>query len=194
MLYLTGVLRPDMPAMLTPRMRQRPPDGQPWAADNGRFSAPQEYSDVGYLDWLARMPVARALFAVAPDVVADAKATLELSAPMLPRIRALGYPAALAAQDGLEAEPIPWGEFDVLFLGGSTRWKLGEAAAIIVAEAKQRGRWVHMGRVNSRRRMVYAASLGCDSADGTILRFDPTRDVRAWADHVAANPSLWRPS
>ena len=56
MLYLSGVVRPDMPAMVTPRMGQRPPDGQPWAADNGRFSAPQNYTDEAYLAWLAKMP------------------------------------------------------------------------------------------------------------------------------------------
>ena len=30
-----------------------------------------------------------------------------------------------------------------------------------------RGKWVHMGRVNSTRRIRYAASIGCDSVDGT---------------------------
>ena len=40
--------------------------------------------------------------------VGDAAATLTRSAPMLPRIRALGYPAALVAQDGLEHLAVPW--------------------------------------------------------------------------------------
>ena len=29
-----------------------PPDGQPWAADNGCFSRPEDYTDDGYLAWL----------------------------------------------------------------------------------------------------------------------------------------------
>lgn len=191
MIYLSGVVRPDMPAMLTPRMGQKPPVGQPWAADNGRFSAPQDYTDAGYLAWLASMPVESCLFATAPDVVGDAAATVALSAPMLGPIRQFGYPVAFVAQDGLENLTPPWDAFDVLFIGGTTAWKLGEACAAIAQEAKRRGKWVHMGRVNSLRRMVYAESIGCDSADGTMLRFDPNRDVQGWAAHVRANPSIW---
>lgn len=193
MLYLSGVLRPDMPAMITPRMGQRPAPGQPWAADNGRFSSPEDYTDEGYLDWLAKMPVESCLFATAPDVVGDAIETLRLSAPMYAPIRELGYRVALVAQDGLERfyELTPWADFDVLFVGGSTEWKLGEAAAAIVGEAKARGKWVHMGRVNSLRRVVYAESIGCDSVDGTYLRFRPYGRPDLWAEHVRANPSLW---
>lgn len=192
MLYLSGVVRPDMPAMVTPRMGQQPPPGQPWAADNGRFSAPQDYTDDGFLAWLGRMPRESCLFATAPDVVGDAAATLSLSAPMLPRIRAAGYPAALVAQDGLEALDVPWNDFDALFIGGTTAWKLGLDAAELSREAKRRGKWVHMGRVNSLRRMRYAESIGCDSADGTVLKHDPNRRPDLWAAHVKNNPSLWR--
>lgn len=193
MLYLSGVVRPDLPAMVTPRMGQQPPDGQPWAADNGRFAAPQDYTDAGFLAWLRRMPAESCLFATAPDVVGDAAATLVLSAPMFEPIRAVGYRVAFVAQDGLEALPVPWDDFDVLFIGGSTAWKLGEACRLIVAEAKRRGMWVHMGRVNSLRRMRYAESIGCDSADGTMLKYDPTRPVHRWGPTVAAERSLWRP-
>lgn len=194
MLYLSGVVRPDMPAMITPRMGQRPAEGQPWAADNGRFSAPENYTDEGYLAWLAKMPVESCLFATAPDVVGNAGATLALSNPMLSRIRSVGYKPALVAQDGLEhlTEFIPWDDFDAFFIGGTTEWKMGEAAADLVREAKVRGKWVHMGRVNSLRRMKYAGSIGCDSADGTVLKHDPQRRPDLWAEHVRDNPSLWR--
>jgi hypothetical protein len=120
---------------------------------------------------------------VAPDVVPDAAATLERSLPWLPRIRALGMPAALVAQNGQESLPVPWSEFDCLFIGGDTAWKLGAAARELAGEAKARGKWVHMGRVNSERRIRYAAAIGCDSVDGTYLRFGPDRllpDVLAW--------------
>lgn len=182
MLYLSGVVRPDLPAMLTPRMGQRPPEGQPWAADNGRFSAPQDYTDSAYLAWLRKLaPMAnRCLFATAPDVVGDAVATLELSAPMFGPIRQTGYPVALVAQDGLESLSVPWADFDVLFIGGTTKWKLGEAVIALCREATRRGKWIHMGRVNSLRRMRYAASIGCDSADGTVLKHDPSRPVGTW--------------
>ena len=176
MLYLSGVVRSDMPAMITPRMGQRSPTGQPWAADNGRFSAPQNYTDAGYLAWLKTMPAETCLFAVAPDVVGDATATLAMSAPMLPRIRTAGYRAAFVAQDGQESLPVPWDAIDVLFIGGTTGWKLGPNAEAIAREAKRRGKWVHMGRVNSYERGRYARWLGCDSIDGT--QFSWFRDTK----------------
>jgi hypothetical protein len=192
MLYLSGVVRPDMPAMVTPRMGQWPPAGQPWAADNGRFSAPQNYTDEKYLAWLGRMPAESCLFATAPDVVGDAAATLALSAPMFVRIRTAGYPVALVAQDGLEELPVPWDDIDALFIGGTTAWKLSHHAADLAGEAKRRGKWVHMGRVNSLRRMKYADAIGCDSADGTVLKHDKSRPVHEWGPAIRANPSLWR--
>jgi hypothetical protein len=83
---------------------------------------------------------------------------------------------------------VPWDEFDVLFLGGSTEWKLGEAAAALTAEAKSRGKHVHMGRVNSRKRYRYARSIGCDSVDGTYLVFGPTVNLPkllSWLEEAA---------
>jgi hypothetical protein len=202
-LYLSGVVRPDMPAMLSPAGHLRLPDpGVPWAIDNGRFTKPQDYTDDGYLALLGRFaPSAEScLFATAPDVVGDAAATLELSVTMLPRIRAAGYPVALVAQDGLEGLDVPWDDFDALFIGGTTEWKLGPGAAELAREARRRGKWVHMGRVNSLRRMRYAESIGCDSADGTYLKYRRGKgegvgesEIAGWTEHVIANPSLWRP-
>lgn len=193
MLYLSGVLRPDMPGMLTPRMGQKPPEGQPWAADNGRFASPQDYTDYGYLGWLERMQpyVDRCLFATAPDVVGDALATLSLSLPMLRPIQERGYPVALVAQDGLTSDYVPWDQIDCLFVGGTTDWKLSEVAYQLVAEANRRGKWAHMGRVNSWRRFRSAAAAGYDSADGTVLRFDPNRPVHEWSDRAIRERGLW---
>jgi hypothetical protein len=177
--------------MLTPRMGQKPPVGQPWAADNGRFNSPHEYTDAKYLAWLRKMPAESCLFATAPDVVGDARATLDMSRPMLPRIRALGYKAALVAQDGLEALDVPWDEFDCLFVGGTTMWKLSEHAYSLVAEANRRGKWTHMGRVNSWVRFRAAAAAGYDSADGTVLRFDPQRPVHKWSERALSQLGMW---
>ena len=194
MIFLSGVVLPGVPAMVTPRMRQLPPEGVPWAADTGCYASPEDHEDGRYLAWLARLGPARALFATAPDVVGDAAATLARSAPMLPRLRALGFPAALVAQDGLERLPVPWPAMDALFLGGTTAWKLSEAAAQLVTEARARGLWTHMGRVNSLRRFRHAVSIGCDSADGTILRYGPAVNrtrVDGWAADQARHPMLW---
>lgn len=171
-------------------MRQRPPEGQPWAADNGRYSEPESYDDERYLTWLASMPLERCLFATAPDVVGDSVATLELSMPMLPRISALGVRAALVAQDGLLPEQVPWDQIGALFIGGTTAWKLSEASYLLIREARLRLLWVHMGRVNSWRRFRAAWAAGCDSADGTVLRFDPNRPVWSWAELARAQRGL----
>jgi hypothetical protein len=155
-----------------------------WCADNGCFS--EKWDEAAWWAFLLRNAhrADSCLFAVAPDVVGDAAATLVKSAPWLSKIRALGYPVAFVAQDGLTIEDAPWAEFQVLFLGGTTAWKLGPEARSLAAEAKRRGLWVHMGRVNSEKRYRYALAIGCDSADGTKLVFGPDTNlpqVLAWS-------------
>ena len=193
-LYLSGKRRADMPYIATPNGGESPAAGQIWAADSGRFASPHRYSDERYLAWLAWRAhlAADCLFATAPDVVGNATATLALSAPMFARIRDLGYRVAFVAQDGWPGIDVPWDDFDALFLGGTTAWKLGHEAADAAAEARARGKWVHMGRVNSLRRLRMADAIGCDSADGTVLRFDQTRPIHEWVDAIHARPSLWR--
>ena len=154
----------------------RPADVQ-WCADNGCFS--NRWDETKWWKFLTDNAHASTTcaFAVAPDVVADAEATWAKSAPWLPRIRALGYPAALVAQDGMENQPVQWESFDVLFIGGSTEWKLGPHARQLAAEAKRRGKRIHMGRVNSEKRYRYAEAIGCDSVDGTFLTFGPDKNL-----------------
>lgn len=177
----------------TPAQGNRRPEGVTWCADNGAFS--DKFDERKWWQFLENNAYAAAdcLFAVAPDVVGDAGATLERSVPWLPQIRALGYPAAFVAQDGQESLEVPWDDFDVLFVGGTTDWKLGPHARRLVADAKARGKWVHMGRVNSERRFEYARTIGCDSADGTFLTFGPDVNLPrllAWTRNNAQD-ALW---
>ncbi len=209
-----AMTRGELGQMCTPAERRTPLDGVTWAADNGCYGKGYP-GDAGYLAWLdAQRPHAgRCLFATAPDVVGDAAATLIRSAPFFAPIRALGYPAALVAQNGLTPDMVPWDDIDALFLGGlrecvpcdyirpldaprippqqiplcptcgarCTEWKTEPAAALLVREAKARGKYVHMGRVNSGRRWRYAALLGCDSADGTFVAIAPDTNLRRLA-------------
>lgn len=148
-----------------------------WAADTGCYSptSSRDFELGVYLAWLEeRIPYqATCLFATAPDVLGDAWATWERSKDVLPTIRALGYKAALVAQDGMENIAVEWGAFDVLFIGGTTEWKLSNKAFDLVREAKARGKQTHVGRVNSRRRLMLAAANGVDSCDGTYIAFGP---------------------
>ena len=160
----------------TPRQGNRLPGGVFYCADNGAFAKGYPGDDEWFA-WLSSLPPELCRFAVAPDVVGDAAATLAKSLPWLPRIRALGMPAAFVAQDGAETVGVPWDEFDVLFIGGTTEWKLGRHARALTREAKRRGKQVHMGRVNSAQRLRYAQAIGCDSADGTYLAYGPDTNL-----------------
>jgi hypothetical protein len=139
--------------------------GLPFACDNGAYSGLDEAAFRKMLGKVAGAP--RCLFVVVPDVVADARATLALFGRWAPECRAAGQPLAFVGQDGAEDCDLPWADFDAFFVGGSTRWKLSGAAADLGAEAKARGKWLHMGRVNSMRRLRIAYRLGCDSVDGS---------------------------
>ncbi|UVF61163.1 DpdA-like tRNA-guanine transglycosylase [Arthrobacter phage Aoka] len=178
----------------TPAQGNRRPAGVEWCADNGCYGKGYP-GDAQWLAWLAvnAADAGTCLFATAPDVVGDAAATLARSAPFLPQIRALGYPAALVAQDGLEDLEVPWESFDCLFIGGTTEWKLGPAARALIREAKDRGKWVHCGRVNSERRYRIMYEAGVDSADGTFLTFGPDLNLRrllSWS-RVKDQPQLF---
>jgi hypothetical protein len=197
MIYLSGVVRPGLRHpmlgfMNTPQMANTIPAGVTWAADNGCFSNPGAYTDSGYLGWLIQQDNKHCLFATAPDVLADHAATVVRSRPLLPRLRRLGYQTAFVAQDGWNEYTTPWDALDVLFIGGTDAFKLG-AGANAIAAAKHRGKRVHMGRVNSYRRLRLATVLGCDSADGTFLKFAPDTNVLrmlGWFERVITQPHL----
>lgn len=106
-------------------------------------------------------------FVSAPDVVGDHINTARLFEEWRPELLEIGQPIALVAQDGLTNPP--WDQFDALFIGGTTDFKLGADAHRLAVEAKERGKWVHMGRVNTRRRAITAKSWGVDSIDGTRM-------------------------
>lgn len=193
MIYLSGKVVAGMPAIITPAMGHIPEAEIPWAADTGCFARPEAHDDDRYLAWLAARPAETCLFATAPDRFDDGPATLAVAIPILPRIRALGIPAALVAQTGMTGATVPWDLFDVLFVGGPDRWQHSEDLAQLVYEARRRGKRIHVGRVNGWRRLSWAAAIGADSADGTFLAFGPDKNrirLRAWLDRLEREPAL----
>lgn len=137
--------------------------GLPWAVDNGAFSG---FDAARFRSLLRRVTgKPRCLFVVCPDRVGDARGTARLHDLWRFEVTATGQAVAYVLQDGQEDFALPPAE--AYFIGGSTRWKLSEAAADLAGEAKRRGAWLHMGRVNSLRRMEVAADMGCDSIDGS---------------------------
>jgi hypothetical protein len=199
MIYLSGHVRRELFGrfnlgfMLTPQMGNRLPDGEMWAADTGGFTG-REFVLDKYMRWLGKHDRAHCLFATAPDVLCDAERTLIVAPPVLRKLRAEGYSPALVAQNGLTVGDTPWELFDCLFIGGDTRWKLGSEAIALMEEAKQRGKWVHMGRVNSYSRLLKAKHLGCDSADGTYIKFGPDINgpkVQRWIKAIESQASFF---
>lgn len=184
----------DIGMLCQPNYSVPPQDGVVWAADTGIFGT-NPFSLDRYMEKLGSWSTAidRCVFATAPDVVGDWEGTLKSSLPVIPTIRAMGYPVAIVLQDGATVQTVPWNEIDAVFTGGSTDWKLSEEAYQLVKEAKSRGLWTHMGRVNSYRRLKAAALSGYDSVDGTFVVFGPDVNSVAligWMSSLAVQPNL----
>lgn len=177
----------------TPKQGNRRPTGVRWCADNGCFS--EQWEPDQWWEFLEAnsADAATCLFATAPDVVGDARATEARSRPWLAKIRGLGYPVAYVAQDGMEFSTWDlWDEIDCLFIGGTTDWKLGPEACNLAAVASSMGKWIHVGRVNSEKRFRYAEAIRADSCDGTYLTYGPEKNltnVLAWS-RTSSQPSL----
>lgn len=169
---LAGEGVPRIGHLLTPNNRNSVQSlvdtGLPWAVDNGAFSGFDADKFTALLDRIVGRP--RLLWVACPDVVGDARATLRLFAEWQPQIKERGLPVAYVLQDGQERRTLPLGYgVDAVFLGGSTEYKLSHDAEKLCRAAKEAGKWVHVGRVNSRRRMRHCYEMGADSCDGSSL-------------------------
>lgn len=162
--------------------------------DNGCFNNP-ELDTKEYLKFVQSFDKWKenCLFAAAPDVVGNAKETWNRSKDVLPELRKLGFPAALVVQDGFNDFFVDWSAFDALFIGGSTAFKLSSNVHEIIKIGVEQGKWIHMGRVNSQRRLLLARFYGVHSADGTFLAFAPDKNkpkLEKWLDFLKYQPTL----
>ena len=157
--------------LLTPLTNYRNWSPDFYAIDNGAFSGFRETEFERLID--AARGVFGAMWVAAPDQVGDAERTLMAWRQWEPRIRRRGLPVAYVVQDGASMFELP--EADAYFIGGSTSFKLSQDASDVVLMAKEMGKPVHMGRVNSLNRLTAAMQMGCDSIDGTgYSRFGDT--------------------
>lgn len=140
--------------------------GLPMAADNGCFGGLDSERFVVMLNQFREAGV-RLDWVTVPDVVADGDATFVQWGKWEPVVRAFGFKPALVLQDGMDRLGVHQFDPPVLFIGGSTGFKLGQLAADLTADWRAKGRPVHMGRVNSERRIRYAVEIGCTSCDGS---------------------------
>ncbi len=140
--------------LLTPLTRYKLRDPmKKWAMDNGGFV---EADVPGLISLLKREEANRAtcLFVAVPDVVGCARRTLEVFAHWKDKPELAGWPLALVCQDGQEDLPLPWDDFDAVFIGGSTKWKLSARRAH--HQGREDTRQTHPRRARQRPRPLPA--------------------------------------
>jgi hypothetical protein len=135
----------------------------PVALDNGVFAEGENWTADGWLnllDWIKAKRITPE-WALVPDVVGDREATLERWRTFEQVAYRYGWPLAFAVQDGMTPDDVPWSA-EVVFIGGSTTWKWRTMASWCARFPR-----VHVGRVNSYRRLWQCHDAGAESCDGT---------------------------
>ena len=162
--------------------------GMIWAADNQAYT--KGFMGNEYFEWLDRATEYRdtCLFVACPDVVGNARKTLELFEKWHNRFE--GWPVAFVAQDGQEnLEFPPSDQWQALFIGGSTIWKMSDGAIECIRRAQKLGKHIHIGRVNYMRRYQHFASLdGSEgfTCDGTRIRFGRDKAIDDWKKYMVS--------
>lgn len=175
----------------------------PYALDSGAWAYHGQGVpfDVGSFEKLVGSLGEGAEFIVLPDIVGGGQASLKLSMEWLSRLEGVGRRRLIAVQDGMspwDVEPL-LGPTVGIFVGGSTAgpqvrgMSSGVPGPTWTAEdprggwkwrslpfwghlARRTGCYLHVGRVNSSRRILECSRVGADSFDGT--------SVTKWAKNI----------
>ncbi len=148
-------------------------EGFRYAIDNGAWTAFQKgepfdrHAFLGVVSSLGK----DADFIVIPDVVAGGRESLAFSRQWIPRLSRERRPLYLAVQDGMTPDDVAdvlkaWPEVSGLFVGGSSEWK-DQTLPAWAQFAIERGVKIHVGRVNTKRRLDHCQRCGVDSIDGS---------------------------
>lgn len=170
-------------------------EGLPYALDNGAWGAHQagrSFSATAFKK-LVEKHGGGADFVIVPDIVAGGSASLEFSRSWLPYLRPMRR-LLLPVQDGMDAREVgslltDWRELG-LFLGGSTEYKLRTMYGWGMV-AHSAGRYYHVGRVNSVRRIRLAHEAGANSVDGSSAAIHRDKIIRL--SPAGLQPSLLTP-
>lgn len=164
--HLAGKYPGQIGHLYSPGGQRGPYDFMPFALDNGAFAAFTHKTEwplepwLHLLDW-AKLSGQRPKWVLVPDVVADRKATIARWMQYSPVAARYGWPLAFAVQDGMDYRDVPVAA-SVVFVGGSTEWKWRT-----LPDWCARVKRVHVGRVNTYRRLKFADQCGAESCDGT---------------------------
>lgn len=145
-------------------------EGFGYALDNGAWTAFQRsepFDERAFSVALAQLG-GGADWTVVPDIVAGGVASLAYSMAWLGRVLDATPVALVAVQNGMEPHHVAQllGPRVGLFVGGDTPWKLATLPQWC-ALGRARGCIVHVGRVNSAKRIHLCAYYGATSFDGS---------------------------
>lgn len=161
--YLAGAFPGKIGLLISPAGWRQAPFYMPYALDNGAFTG---FDESGFVKMLSRPKDHPPMWVAVPDAVGDAEATSRQFHEWKDRI---AFPLAFCVQDGHEPQDIPSG-VQCVFVGGTTEWKLANAHKF-----KGATKWLHIGRVNTLKRLDWAERIGADSVDGTGWFRSPER-------------------
>ena len=157
--------------MVSAKGRHRTEGFARYAVDNGAWWA---YANKQFFDERAFLVVydqlaAGADFVVLPDIVAGGLRSLEFSLRWRERLGPAPCPLMLAVQDGMQPSDV-CGFMPMLgiFVGGTSEWKeqsLPEWGEL----ARATGAHLHVGRVNTARRVHLCQAASVDSFDGSSV-------------------------
>lgn len=164
--YLAGRFPGKVGHLHSPRAGRNPPGPYsflPYALDNGAFKDGENWSESEWIRLLETVKLwpQKPLWTLVPDVVGDRLRTLRRWDMYAPIAASYGWPLAFAVQDGMYEGDVPESA-DVVFVGGSTEFKWRTVASW--CRSFQR---VHVGRVNTYRRLWECHDAGAESTDGT---------------------------
>lgn len=158
--------------IVAPVHRGRDFSGWHYALDNGAWTAytqHEPWDEQAFVELVEQYGV-DADFVVAPDVVCGGLDSLARSLSWLPWLQERSHLVLLAVQNGMEPKDLcPYVGPNVgLFVGGDATWK--ESSLPLWGQlARDRNCYLHVGRVNTRRRIRLCALAGADSIDGSSV-------------------------
>jgi hypothetical protein len=192
-----AALRPHLGFMVTPNtgnsIKRLCGWGIPWCADNAAFKL-NRFDKRRFLAMCKKIQGAPTppVFVNLPDQVGDHECTSYLFDAWYEYLedRGVRLPWGFVLQNGIEDEcDVPWERIAAVFVGGDDDFKEDAVVTeVLIPEARRRGKGVHMGRVNGRRRLRLALHADVDSVDGSSL----ARFSRTWIPSSSPTSGPWR--
>lgn len=150
-------------------------EGMGYALDNGAWTAFQQGKSLDeklFMTAVEKMGE-KADWIVLPDIVAGGLRSLDYSLAWMERLRGIPTRLLIAVQNGMEVNDVRsfLNPAVGIFVGGDTEWK-EKTAVQWGSVARRRNCYLHVGRVNSARRIAICNAAGANSFDGTsVSRF-----------------------